>query len=207
MGSAVQASGARHSLTQSLFRAVDRPARETLDLSRRPAWETLAPALLGLFLIARASTAAAAITPHGFSLGPNLEALRAIFEALVVVVPGTTVFAAYLRLRLTPRIFLGATALGLLSAGLVATCILPLMAFLVLVSTDAPAVLALPALLVPTLSLITLTLVPFRVLTALDASRRARWLACAFAFFLFAVFALRMNAALYALFQRGGITG
>jgi len=201
MGSAVPAISDRPHLTHLLFRAVDRPAREALELSRRPFWATLAPALVGVFLVAIASAAAAAVSPRGFVLGGRLDGLRAIFEALLVVVPGATVFSVYLRLRLPARALLAATALGLLAAGLVATCVLPLMAFLVLVSTDAPGVLALPALLVPTLALCTLALIPFRVITSLDPSDSARWLARLFAFFLVVVFALRVNAALFSLFQ------
>jgi hypothetical protein len=186
-------------LTHSLLRAVDRPAREVLDMARRPWWATAAPALLGLFLVSAATALASLVSPWGFQLVPRLDALRAIFEALLVVVPGTLVFALYLRLRLSARALLGATALGLLAAGLVATCILPLMAFLVLVSGKAPLILALPSLLVPGIALGTLAGLPVRVISALDPSPAAQWLARGFAFFLGAVFLLRIPALLNTL--------
>lgn len=183
-------------LTHSLLRAVDRPAREVLDMARRPWWATAAPALLGLFLVSAATALASLVSPAGFQLLPRLDALRAILEALLVVVPGTLVFALYLRLRVSARALLGATALGLLAAGLVAACLLPLMAFLVLVSGKAPLILALPALLVPGIALGTLAGLPVRVIAALDPSPAAQWLARGFAFFLGAVFLLRIPALL-----------
>ena len=100
---------------------------------------------------------------------------------MLVVIPGTLVFAIYLRLRLSTRVLLAATSIGLLAAGLVATCIMPLMAFLVLVSREAPFVLVLPALFVPGIALATLVALPVRVITSLDSSRSAWWLSRAFA--------------------------
>ncbi|MFP2934214.1 hypothetical protein ACLESO_55660 [Pyxidicoccus sp. 3LG] len=129
---------ARLDLSYSLLRALDRPAREALELARRPLLATVAPALLGLFLVATASTLAGFVSPEGFQLAPRLDGVRAVFESLLVVVPGTLVFASYLRLRVSPRAFLAATSIGLLAAGLMAACVLPLMAFFVLVAHDAP---------------------------------------------------------------------
>ena len=200
MGSA--SSGAavgRLDLTNSLLRAVDRPAREALDMARRPLAATLSPALLGIVLIAATSAASGFVSTGGLRLAPRLDALRAVFEALLVVIPGTLVFAIYLRLRLSTRVLLAATSIGLLAAGLVATCVLPLMAFLVLVARDAPLVLALPAVFVPGLALATVAALPVRVITALDSSRAAWWLSRAFASFLGAVFLLRIHTFLIHL--------
>jgi hypothetical protein len=197
MGSASPgAAVGRLDLVNSLLRAVDRPAREALDLSRRPLAATLAPALLGIFLVAATSAAAGFVSPGGLQLAPRLDALRAVFEALLVVIPGTVVFAIYLRLRLTTRVLLAATSIGLLAAGLVASCVMPLMAFLVLVAKEAPLVLALPSLFVPGLALATLAALPVRAITTLDSSRSAWWLSRAFAFFLGAVFLLRVHTSL-----------
>ena len=195
MGSASPgAAMGRLDLVNSLLRAVDRPAREALDMARRPFAATLAPALLGIFLVAATSAAAGFVSPGGLRLAPRLDAVRAVFEALLVVIPGTVVFAIYLRLRLTTRVLLAATSIGLLAAGLVATCVMPLMAFLVLVSHDAPLILALPSVFVPGLALATLAALPVRVITSLDSSRSAWWMSRAFAFFLGAVFLLRVHA-------------
>ncbi|MGZ3459015.1 MAG: hypothetical protein ACXU86_10990, partial [Archangium sp.] len=157
----------------SLLRSVDRPAREALDLARRPLTATLAPALLGIFLVAATSAAAGFVSPDGLQIAPRLDALRAVFEALLVVIPGTLVFAIYLRLRLSTRVLLAATSIGLLAAGLVATCVMPLMAFLALVSRESPLVLALPSVFVPGIALATMAALPVRVITSLDSSRAA----------------------------------
>ena len=200
MGSASpEAAMGRLDLTNSLLRAVDRPAREALDLARRPLTATLAPALLGLVLVAATSAASGFVSSTGLRLVPRLDALRAVFEALLVVIPGTVVFAIYLRLRLSTRVLLAATAIGLLAAGLVATCVMPLMAFLVLVAKDAPTILVLPSVFVPGIALATVAALPVRVITALDPSRAAWWLSRAFAFFLGAVFLLRMHTFLIHL--------
>ena len=200
MGSASPgAAMGRLDLNNSLLRAVDRPAREALDLARRPLTATLAPALLGLVLVAATSAASGFVSSTGLRFVPRLDALRAVFEALLVVIPGTVVFAIYLRLRLTTRVLLAATAIGLLAAGLVATCVMPLMAFLVLVAKDAPTILVLPSVFVPGIALATVAALPVRVITALDPSRAAWWLSRAFAFFLGAVFLLRMHTFLIHL--------
>ena len=200
MGSASPgAAMGRLDLTNSLLRAVDRPAREALDMARRPLTATLAPALLGLVLVAATSAASGFVSSTGLRFVPRLDALRAVFEALLVVIPGTVVFAIYLRLRLSTRVLLASTAIGLLAAGLVATCVMPLMAFLVLVAKDAPTILVLPSVFVPGLALATVAALPVRVITALDPSRAAWWLSRAFAFFLGAVFLLRMHTFLIHL--------
>ncbi|HLL83774.1 MAG TPA: hypothetical protein VK420_14010 [Longimicrobium sp.] len=192
----------RPNLTYSLLRAVDRPAHEAVDLARRPFLATAAPALLGLFLVSAASALSGLISPAGFRFTARLDALRAVFEALAVVIPGILVFATYLRLKLNARVLLAGISIGMLGAGLVAVCVLPLMAFLVVVSSEAPEVLALPALLVPGLALATMAALPVRVITSLDPSEEALWIARAFAFFLVAVFVLRMQAAFFSLYSR-----
>jgi len=201
MGSAVTGTAVgRLNTWDSLMRAVDRPAREALRMAQRPLPVTLTPALLGLFGVAVASAVAGLVAPEGLRLAPRLDALRAVFESLAVVVPGTLVFSLYLRLRLSVRTFLAASAIGLLAAGLVAVCVLPLMAFLVVVSGDAPRVLELPALLVPGLALTTVAAVLMRVITTLDGSRAAWWVSRAFVSFLAAVFLLRVHASVLSFF-------
>jgi len=201
MGSAsLSAAVDRPHALNSLLRSLDRPARTALDLARRPLWATVAPALLGIFLVAASSALAGCISIQGFRLAPRLDSLRAVFESLLVVVPGTTVFAIYLRLRISARSFLAATALGLLSAGVVAACLLPLVAFLAVVAEESRSALPL-SMLAPGIALATVALLPARVMTALDPSRNARWLARAFIFFLGAVFVLRINAAFFKSFS------
>lgn len=186
----------RPHLIDTLLRLLDRPARSALELARRPLSATLAPAVLGIFLVAAASALAGCISLTGFRLVPRLDVLRAVFEALLVVVPGTTVFAVYLRLRIPPRAFLAATALGLLAAGVIAACVLPLMGFIAVVAVQSRVEVPMPLLFVPGLALATVATLPARVIVSLDSSKGARWLARAFIFFLGAVFVLRINAAL-----------
>jgi hypothetical protein len=186
----------RPHLIDTLLRLLDRPSRSALELSRRPLTATLAPALLGTFLVAAASALSGCISLSGFRLVPRLDVLRAVFEALLVVVPGTTVFAVYLKLRLSARTLLAATALGLLAAGVVAACVLPLMGFIAVVAVKSRMDLPLPLLGVPGLALATVAALPARVIVSLDSSKAARWLARAFIFCLGAVFVLRINTAL-----------
>jgi hypothetical protein len=201
MGSAsLSAAVDRPHALNSLLRSLDRPARTALDLARRPLWATVAPALLGIFLVAASSALAGCVSLQGFRLMPRLDSLRAVFESLLVVVPGTSVFAIYLRLRISARGFLAATALGLLSAGVVAACLVPLVAFLAVVAEESRSALPL-SMLVPGIALATVALLPARVMTALDSSRNARWLARAFIFFLGAVFVLRINTAFFKSFS------
>jgi hypothetical protein len=191
----------RLDLSSSLLRALDRPARQALELSRRPLRETAAPALLGLFLITAASVLAGLATPEAGRFALRLDPVRAALESLCVVVPGTAVFAIYLRLRISTRAFLAGTAIGLLAAGLMAACALPLMGFLVMLSMEQDWLIrALPPLLVPGLALATVAVFPVRVITSLDRSPTAFWLSRAFAFFLIAVFVLRANTFATQLF-------
>jgi hypothetical protein len=191
----------RLDLSSSLLRALDRPARQALELSRQPLRETVAPALLGLFLIATSSVLAGLATPEGARVALRLDAVRAALESLCVVVPGTAVFAIYLRLRISTRTFLAGTAIGLLAAGLMAACVLPLMGFLVLLSTERDWLIrGLLSLMVPGLALATVAVLPVRVITSLDRSPTALWLSRAFAFFLIAVFVLRVHTFATQLF-------
>ena len=189
----------RPHLIDSLLRLLDRPARSALELARRPLPATLAPAALGIFLVATASALAGCISLSGFRLVPRLDVLRAVFEALLVVIPGTAVFSVYLRLRIPTRALLASTALGLLAAGVVATCILPLMGFIAVVAVKSRTDVPIPLLFVPGLALATVAALVARVIVSLDPSRSARWLSRAFIFSLGAVFVLRINSALLHL--------
>jgi len=189
----------RPHLIDSLLRLLDRPARSALELARRPWPATLAPATLGIFLVAAASALAGCISLSGFRLVPRLDVLRAVFEALLVVVPGTAVFSIYLRLHIPTRALLASTALGLLAAGVVATCILPLMGFIAVVAVKSRTDVPIPLLFVPGLALATVAALVARVIVSLDSSRAARWLSRAFIFSLGAIFVLRINSALLNL--------
>lgn len=185
----------------SVWQAVDRPTREALRMADRPLVATLAPAAMGVALVAASSILASQVPS---SKGPLLfrpDVLRAVFEALGGVVPATLVFAIYLRMRLRPRVLLAATAIGLLMGGLVTTCTLPLIAFLSLVWREGFTPAFLGALL-PGLALAAAALVPARIFTALDPSRKARWLARAHVALLMTICALRVAAQFPQSFWR-----
>ena len=177
--------------SRTLLRALDRPARHALDLARRPWLHTVAPAVVGLFLVAASTTVAAWLDPSSRGLSPRADVLRALCESLAVVVPGLAVLATYARLRITPGALVAGAALGLLVAGVVSLSLVPLMAFLALVSRDVVFVLRGLALLVPAVALASVAVVVLRVLDAVDRSARAQWLGRGFVVGLFVVFGLR----------------
>ena len=193
------------SVGRSLLRAIDLPAREALETARRPLSYTLTPALIGLSLIALASLISAALDPGRTgtaSLVPRADVLRAVIEALAVVVPGAIGFAVYLQLRIPARAMLAATAIGLLVGGVVAISLVPLMAFLAIVARAQPTALVTPGFLVPAIALAAVAAIPVRVIRALDRSDRATWLARAFSVLVFAAFAIRVAPYVRELFTR-----
>jgi hypothetical protein len=195
---------ARADLWRALTRGIDRPAREALELARKPVVFTLAPALLGLFLVALASTAASLVDPARAGAIPRFDVLRAALEALGVMVPAIVVFGTYLRLRLTPSALLAGCSLGLLVAGVVSLALVPMIAFLALVSTLAPTVLSSLSLLVPAIALAAAAAVFYRVVEGSDRSARATYLARAYALGLLAVFAIRALPLARGLFEHAG---
>jgi hypothetical protein len=181
----------RADLWRALSRGIDRPTREALELARRPLLFTLAPALVGLFLVALASTAAGLVDPSRSGSLPRFDFLRAALEALGVMVPTVIVFGTYLRLRISPGALLAGSALGLLVGGLVSVSLVPLVAFLGVVSQQAPHVLTGLSLLVPAIALASAASILFRVIEFSDSSARAAVLARVYGLGLFAVFAIR----------------
>jgi len=87
---------------RGVFRALDRPAREALELARKPVHHALAPAALGLFFLASATAAAAALAPDG--RGGATDGLRSVLEALGVALPATWVMGTWMRLRTPPGV-------------------------------------------------------------------------------------------------------
>lgn len=142
-----------------------------------------------------ASFAAALIDLPGPSFGvPRIEALLAGFEALFVVMPALVIAAMYARLRMGPRTLTAALGLAVLSGGVVAISLVPLMAFLGLVERSKEGLQLAMSPLVPTVALVAVSAVTSRVMTTLDGSSRSRWLGRAFIALLFAVFVFRFLA-------------
>lgn len=185
---------------QQVLRALDRPALTALDLARRPWIFTLSPALVGLFLVAAACALAEALARRQLAGAPRLDVLRAALEAMVVVVPGALVLATFLRLRVRPRMLLGSVSTGLLLAGVIAVCMMPLVLFLSLVSSEAPSVMIAPAFLVPALSLAIVATAPLRMIDVVDDSAGAWLFGRGFVAALVLVFFIRVHSFLPAIF-------
>ncbi len=174
-----------------VLRALDRPARAALELSRRSPAFTLAPAILGIsLLVACAAIADALMTSREGA--PRFDLLRGALESLLLVVPGSVVLGTWLKLRLPPRMLIGAVALGMLTAGVVCVSFVPLMLFLAVVSSEAPRVMLAAVALAPLLCVGIGAATMIRVVDAADDSRRAWLFARGYALLLFAVFALRI---------------
>ncbi|MBS2032956.1 MAG: hypothetical protein JST54_34105 [Deltaproteobacteria bacterium] len=163
-------------LWSTLLRPVDRPAREALELGRAPAMRTAALGAAGIAL-----WSASGLLANGL-LGAwgSFDALGGALESLAVALPALIVFGVYLRLDLGPRALLAAQAVGLWTAGLVCVCVLPLLAFLAVMSHGELWALHLRGVLLPVMGLAVATAVPLRILITVDRSARARWLGRAF---------------------------
>lgn len=171
---------------EAYLRAIDRPAGEAARLARRPVWVTLAALAAGLGQVALALAATRTLLPDA-AHGPHL---RKLVESLVLIVPGTVVLSTYARLRITPRLVLGACALGALTGGIAALAMVPLCALLVLVARGGPVEL-ICMLLPAVMGLLSIAVVSTRVVRALDPRPVARYLSLLFAAALVAVFAGR----------------
>jgi hypothetical protein len=176
---------------RQVVRALDRPAHHALGLARGPWFHAVAPAVVGLFLVAVSVTVAGLLGPTAHGVTLRADGLRALGEALAVVIPGLSVLATYARVRVTPGELLAAAATGLLVAGVVSVSLVPLLAFLALVSRDVPSVLGAMPLLVSGVALASVAVVVMRVLDAADGTVRAVWLGRCFVAGLFLVFGLR----------------
>lgn len=153
--------------------ALDAPARAALTLAKRPAWNGLGWALGGATLVALACWAAATLVflDHRALLGGG-RLVSSFFEAVALVLPSAVVFATYLGLGLTPRVWIASISVAILTAGVVTTLLVPAFAYLALVTRTAP-VLAL-ALVPPFVALATVGAILARVLSSLDSSRTAQ---------------------------------
>jgi hypothetical protein len=178
-----------------LLGLLDRPALSALQLARARPLATLAPAAVGLGLAVVGAVLADAATT-----GPALAlyGLRALLEALAVVVPTSLIFFTYVNLRVPPRAFLAAAALGLATAGVFGLSLMPLLAFAAVAGQGALPFLAQPAVVLPFALAIAVAAVVLRVVRSIDP-RDLGW-SCSLAFFALFVgaFTLRFHAALDA---------
>lgn len=159
-------------LESSLVRALDRPAREALELGRARPARSLALGAAGLALWSGSSLLANGLLGRW----TGFDALGGALESLAIAVPGLLIFSMYLRVAVPPRALLAAQAVGLWTAGVVGACLVPLLAFMALATHGAPEALHLRGVLIPAAGLAVAMAVPLRILVALDRSSRARWM-------------------------------
>ncbi len=150
----------RAPIQRLLFEAIDRPANAALALGARGLIPTAAEASLGVFGVA-AATVATQLLLTG-SLHGRVDGLAAFLEVSVLLVP-LTLMAAFLQVGVPLRALLGAVAVGLLQAGVVAVTLLPLAAFTAVVADLEAVRLSFPiahatvvGLAVPGIALMTL---------------------------------------------------
>ena len=114
-----------------LVDAVDRPAHAALTLGHRGLLPTAAQALAGLFAVALATAGTQLLLGGG--LGGPVDGLMAFAEVSLLLIPAA-LMAAFLQDRVPLRTLLGTVAVGLLHAGVVALCLLPLVVFVAVVA-------------------------------------------------------------------------
>jgi hypothetical protein len=174
-------------------KALDRPAATTLELEARPVLHTAALALTGAGLVAAAGLASSALLPGVVEMGRQGQAMWSMLLAWGVSAPVLIAAAGHLGLALRPRAMLAALAIALLTAGLVATATVPLLAYLAVIpNAGSSFILLVRALLNPVLALVAGTVVPQRVLRSLDGSRRAEAVSQLFALTTVTLFLLRL---------------
>jgi len=178
-----------------LIDAVDRPANAALALGRRGLLPTTAQAGLGLFAVAIATTATQLLLAG--DLDTRVDGLMAFLEVTALLVP-IALLAAFLQVRVPLRALLGTVAVGLLQAGLVALTLLPLVAFVALVtasrgmvSTYPGAHAALAGLVVPALALMAMLERCTTIVQSIDGSQWVARSARAMAWMLMAAFLVR----------------
>lgn len=176
---------------QTTLRLLDRPTRSAFELARGPVSRTAIPAAIGFGLCTLSAALADVVSPGP---GHALVGLLALLEALAVVVPTTLILGTYLGMRVSPRAFVAASALGLLTAGVVGLAMLPLFAFSVVAAAGELPRLAAPSLLVPLASAAGVVGVVVRVLRTTDATPAGRLVSTGFAVFFLGAFLLRFGA-------------
>lgn len=178
------------------FRALDLPAREALELGRRGVLASLAPAAVGLGVVALSSLATDALAPvHPI----GLAALRALLVAMVTVVPGTAALVVHRKLSLGPRGVLAAVSVASLVAGVASAALLPLIAYVRLVARAGAQFLGFFPLLVALVGLAAIALVPGRVMRAIDPRPASAAISYLYGHGLVAVFAFELWPVLHTL--------
>lgn len=180
---------------EALQRMVDRPAREALVLGRAQGLGVVAPAFLGLALIACSTMLGGLLGgPAGLRIADG--ALFALVEALAVAFPMLLVMSNVAGLRLTPATLIAGGAISLGVAGVVSALMLPLLGFLSLCAGDGSPAAMLRALLVPLVALCSVVGVLARILRSADGGLKTGAIVWAFALLAAAGLCARLHSVL-----------
>ncbi|MCA9554266.1 MAG: hypothetical protein KC933_29795 [Myxococcales bacterium] len=135
---------------------VDAPVRHAFLLAGRPALVSVALVVAGAVLVAGVGALAALLTPGALAGAPVLQHLGRLGVALAMVVPGAVILGAWAHLPMTPRVWLGALAVALVTAAVVLISGVPFLLYLALVARagagDLPNLLLVAATLVAVLA-------------------------------------------------------
>lgn len=125
-----------------LLTLVDAPARGAIQLTRVPVWRSLGLIGCGAGMVLVATAASAAMSAGSLAV-PGAFAAHVVFawlEALAVVVPSALLLFTYADLDFDARAVTAGVAVSLLTSGVVAVGIVPLVAYLVVMTRAAPLV-------------------------------------------------------------------
>jgi hypothetical protein len=156
-----------------LIALVDAPARGALSLSHTSLWRSLGLIVCGAGMVLLSTAVSAALGVGGFAIEGTLAAAiaQSWIEALVVVIPSAVLLFTYANIAFDARATTAAVAVALVTSGIVALGIVPLVAYLVVMTRVDPLV---SVGAVPTIVALVAFAATFRrVGVALDRSRRA----------------------------------
>ncbi len=161
-----------------------------MELGRAGIGRSAAVALCGAGMIAAATVATAMLSNSTLVIATTMGRLGAVAVALSVVVPALVVLASYARVRVSARTIVAASAIGVLTAGVVTVAAVPLLAFIAMV--QPVDLLAAPVMILTGMAVIAAASVPARVLAALDPRARAVWISRGFVLSAYVAFIARL---------------
>lgn len=125
-----------------LLLLVDAPAHSAVRLGRAPLWRTIGLALVGAIVVAASTFIGAAIVTGHFDVmgGTATSVAFGWLESLAIVVPSAMLLFTYADLDFDARTTLAAVAIGLVTSGVVVVGVLPLLAYLSVMTVATPLV-------------------------------------------------------------------
>ena len=170
-----------------LLSVVDAPGRHAFLLAGRPVLVSASIASAAGVVVLGAGAAASHLSGEGTAQGPALALVIELWVALAMVLPSAAILAAYARLPLSPRVWLGGLAVALVTTAVVSLSALPFLVYLNLVSTAGAGVL--PDVLLAAVAGVAVASTLARVIRAADPGPRGVWTARLFGLGVAAAFA------------------